>query len=212
MLLRRLAARTAAVRPRLPVRSALPRRGLSTSAPRSDGFNEALPKGDVVAPIIFGGFFAVSWYFAEDGRLKPLIDDIEPNTDPNAWPTPKQIAGHIFPFVASTLGMLFESVTCKFSATSDMKWLCTDAMNDDLKAAIALCLLVAPAEHLPAFVSAINDHGTLRRIKEVVQIYKTLPRDQHDDVMTNACVITPPRSRRCPRCATTASAPTTSCG
>ena len=33
-------------------------------------------------------------------------------------------------------------------------------------------------------------NGTLRRIKEVVQIYKTLPREQHDDVMTNACVIT----------------------
>ena len=63
-------------------------------------------------------------------------------------------------------------------------------MNDDMKAAVALCLLVAPAEHSAAFVRTVNEHGTLRRIKEVVQIYKTLPREQHDDVMTNACVIT----------------------
>ena len=167
-----------------------PRRLSTTPAPRTDGFNEALPRGDVVAPIVFGGLFAGAWYMAEEGRIKPLIDEIEPSTDPNAWPTPKQMFGHIWPFVASTLGMIFESVACKFSQTTDMAWLCTDAMNDDMKAAVALCLLVAPAEHSAAFVRTVNEHGTLRRIKEVVQIYKTLPREQHDDVMTNACVIT----------------------
>jgi hypothetical protein len=174
----------------LPLRPALMPRRLSSSALRNDGFNEALPRGDVVAPIIFGSFFAGAWYMADEGRIKPMIEEIEPNTDPNAWPTPKQMFGHIWPFIASTLGMIFESVACKFTQTSDMKWLCTTAMNDDMKAAVALCLLVAPAEHSSAFVHAINEHGTLRRIKEVVQIYKTLPRDQHDDVMTNACVIT----------------------
>ena len=174
----------------LPLRPALMPRRLSSSALRNDGFNEALPRGDVVAPIIFGSFFAGAWYMADEGRIKPMIEEIEPNTDPNAWPTPKQMFGHIWPFIASTLGMIFESVACKFTQTSDMKWLCTIAMNDDMKAAVALCLLVAPAEHSSAFVHAINEHGTLRRIKEVVQIYKTLPRDQHDDVMTNACVIT----------------------
>jgi hypothetical protein len=167
-----------------------PRRLSTTPGPRTDGFNEALPRGDVVAPIVFGGLFAGAWYMAEEGRIKPLIDEIEPSTDPNAWPTPKQMFGHIWPFVASTLGMIFESVACKFSQTTDMAWLCTDAMNDDIKAAVALCLLVAPAEHSAAFVRTVNEHGTLRRIKEVVQIYKTLPREQHDDVMTNACVIT----------------------
>ena len=167
-----------------------PRRLSTTPGPRTDGFNEALPRGDVVAPIVFGGLFAGAWYMAEEGRIKPLIDEIEPSTDPNAWPTPKQMFGHVWPFVASTLGMIFESVACKFSQTTDMAWLCTDAMNDDMKAAVALCLLVAPAEHSAAFVRTVNEHGTLRRIKEVVQIYKTLPREQHDDVMTNACVIT----------------------
>lgn len=167
-----------------------PRRLSTTPAPRTDGFNEALPRGDVVAPIVFGGLFAGAWYMAEEGRIKPLIEEIEPSTDPNAWPTPKQMFGHIWPFVASTLGMIFESVACKFSQTTDMAWLCTDAMNDDMKAAVALCLLVAPAEHSAAFVRTVDEHGTLRRIKEVVQIYKTLPREQHDDVMTNACVIT----------------------
>ena len=167
-----------------------PRRLSTTPAPRTDGFNEALPRGDVVAPIVFGGLFAGAWYMAEEGKIKPLIEEIEPSTDPNAWPTPKQMFGHIWPFVASTLGMIFESVACKFSQTTDMAWLCTDAMNDDMKAAVALCLLVAPAEHSAAFVRTVNEHGTLRRIKEVVQIYKTLPREQHDDVMTNACVIT----------------------
>ena len=167
-----------------------PRRLSTTPGPRTDGFNEALPRGDVVAPIVFGGLFAGAWYMAEEGRIKPLIEEIEPSTDPNAWPTPKQMFGHVWPFVASTLGMIFESVACKFSQTTDMAWLCTDAMNDDMKAAVALCLLVAPAEHSAAFVRTVNEHGTLRRIKEVVQIYKTLPREQHDDVMTNACVIT----------------------
>jgi len=167
-----------------------PRRLSTTPGPRTDGFNEALPRGDVVAPIVFGGLFAGAWYMAEEGRIKPLIEEIEPSTDPDAWPTPKQMFGHIWPFVASTLGMIYESVACKFSQTTDMAWLCTDAMNDDMKAAVALCLLVAPAEHSAAFVRTVNEHGTLRRIKEVVQIYKTLPREQHDDVMTNACVIT----------------------
>ena len=183
-----LTGRASALVARRPLALPRPRRMMSTE-PRSDGFTEALPKGDIIAPIIFGGLFAGSWYFAEEGVLKPAVEAIETNTDENAWPSPKQLAGHIWPLVASTLAMVFESVACKFSQTSDMKWLCTDALNDDLKAAIALCLLVAPAEHSPAFVHAINEHGALRRIKEVVQIYKTLPREQHDDVMTNACVI-----------------------
>ena len=180
-LVRQRVARAAALQ--------MPRR-LCSTGPRNDGFNEALPRGDIVAPIIFGGLFAGAWYIAEEGRIKPMVEDIEPQTDPEQYmPTPKQLFGHIWPLVASTLGMIFESIACKFSQTSDMKWLCTECMNDDMKAAVALCLLVAPAEHSPAFVRAINEHGTLRRIKEVVQIYKTLPREQHDDVMTNACVI-----------------------
>ena len=111
------------------------------------------------------------------------------NTDPNAWPTPKQLFSHFWPFVASTLGMLFESVACKFARTDDMRWLCVDAMNDDIKATVALGLLVAPAERSPAFLRAVCDHGTMRRTREIVQIYKTLPRDQHDDVLVNACIV-----------------------
>jgi hypothetical protein len=111
------------------------------------------------------------------------------NADPNAWPTPKQLASHLWPFFAGHLAMLFESVACKFAATDDFRWLCTDAMNDDIKATVALCLVTAPAEHSPAFVRAVAEQGTLRRVNEIVMIYKTLPREQHDDVLTNACVL-----------------------
>ena len=116
-------------------------------------------------------------------QVKELSEAVEVNTDANAWPTPNQIFHHLWPFFAGTLGMMFESVACKFSKTDDFKWLCTEAMNDDTKAAVALCLLVAPAEHSPAFVRAVCAHGTMPRIKEIVQIYKTLPRDQHDDLL-----------------------------
>ena len=126
---------------------------------------------------------------ADEGKLKPLVEAVEMNTDPNAWPTPKQLFSHFWPFVASTLGMLFESVACKFARTDDMRWLCVDAMNDDIKATVALGLLVAPAERSPAFLRAVCDHGTMRRTREIVQIYKTLPRDQHDDVLVNACIV-----------------------
>jgi len=164
------------------------RRGLQTSA-RTDGFNDALPRRDIVAPIICTGVYGFSWWMAEEGRIKKMVEEIELNTDTEAWPTPKQMLNHFWPFLAGTLAMVFESVACKFSQTEDMRWLCTTAMNDDLKATVALCLLVAPAEHSPAFVRAVCEHGTMIRLKEIVQIYKTLPRDQHDDVLTNACVI-----------------------
>jgi hypothetical protein len=96
----------------------------------------------------------------------------------------------LWPYVAGTLGMLFESVACKFSQTKDMEWLCTTALNDDVNAAVALSLLTPPAEFSPAFTRAICDRkGALRRVNEIVQIYKTLPRDQHDDVVVNACVV-----------------------
>mmetsp|Transcript_67487 Transcript_67487/g.112203 ORF Transcript_67487/g.112203 Transcript_67487/m.112203 type:complete len:504 (+) Transcript_67487:140-1651(+) len=165
------------------------RRLQSTSAPRTDGFTEALPRRDVVAPIICCGVYGLSWWMAEEGRIKGLVEQIEMNTDPQAWPTPKQLLNHFWPFVAGTMAMMLESVACKFAATEDMHWLCTTAMDDDLKATVALCLLVAPAEHSPAFVRAVCEHGTMRRVKEIITIYKTLPREQHDDVLTNACVL-----------------------
>ena len=109
------------------------------------------------------------------------------NTDPNAWPAPKQLFSRFWPFVASTLGMLFESVACKFTRTDDMRWLCVDAMNDDIKATVALGLLVAPAERAPPSCARVRPrHDAAARI---VQVYKTLPRDQHDDVLVNACIV-----------------------
>ena len=183
-MISRLTPRLRLAAPRLR----LARRNCSTAA-RTDGFTEALPRGDWVAPLVFGGAWAFAWSMAEEGKLKPLVEAVEMNTDPNAWPTPKQLFSHFWPFVASTLGMLFESVACKFARTDDMRWLCVDAMNDDIKATVALGLLVAPAERSPAFLRAVCDHGTMRRTREIVQIYKTLPRDQHDDVLVNACIV-----------------------
>ena len=183
-MISRLTPRLRLAAPRLR----LARRNCSTAA-RTDGFTEALPRGDWVAPLVFAGSWAFAWSMAEEGKLKPLVEAVEMNTDPNAWPTPKQLFSHFWPFVASTLGMLFESVACKFARTDDMRWLCVDAMNDDIKATVALGLLVAPAERSPAFLRAVCDHGTMRRTREIVQIYKTLPRDQHDDVLVNACIV-----------------------
>merc|ERR1719424_1087143 len=131
------------------------------------------------------------WYMAEEGKIKALVDssNIDPNPDPNAWPTPKQFFCLAWPWVAGTVAMLFDSVAAKFATTSDMKFLCTTALNDDIKATTALCILAAPAEHSVPFVRAIAETGALARIREIVAIYKTLPREQHDETLTNACVI-----------------------
>ena len=158
---------------------------------RTDGFNEALPRGDVVAPLFFGSVYAFSWYMAEEGKVQSLAEKVDINTDPSKSLTPNQLFHHVWPYIAGSLGTLFDSVACKFSMTKDMKWLCTVALNDDTNAAVALSLLTPPAENSPAFVRAICDHpGALRRISEIVQIYKTLPREQHDDVVVNACILT----------------------
>ena len=186
-LLRRPAVGVGCTGLRASARS-VPRRWSSTNA-RTDGFNEALPRRDVLAPIACCGIYGFAWMMAEEGTVKSLVESVEMNTDPNAWPTPKQLASHLWPFFAGHLAMLFESVACKFAATDDFRWLCTDAMNDDIKATVALCLVTAPAEHSPAFVRAVAEQGTLRRVNEIVMIYKTLPREQHDDVLTNACVL-----------------------
>ena len=165
-----------------------PRRFASTGT-RADGFNEALPRRDIVAPLVCAGAYGLSWWCAEEGTVKGLVEGVELNTDPEAWPTPKQVAGHLWPFLASTLAMVFESVACKFARTDDMRWLCTAAMQDEIKVTVALCLLVAPAEHSPAFARAICDHGAMNRLKEIFTIYQTFPREQHDEVLTHACII-----------------------
>lgn len=98
---------------------------------------------------------------AEEGKIKALVDssNIDPNPDPNAWPTPKQFFCLAWPWVAGTVAMLFDSVAAKFATTSDMKFLCTTALNDDIKATTALCILAAPAEHSVPFVRAIAETG-----------------------------------------------------
>jgi hypothetical protein len=161
-----------------------------SSAPRDDGFTEALPRRDVIAPLFCAGVYGFTWIMADEGRVQSLADNVDVNTDPNAWPTPNQVFHHLWPFIAGTFGMLFESAACKFTQTSDMDWLCKQALQDDTKAAVALCLLTAPAEHSPAFVRAVFEHGTMPRIKEIIQIYKTLRRAEHDELLVNAAVLT----------------------
>ena len=161
-----------------------------SGAARSDGFTEALPKKDVVAPLFVAGVWGASWMFAEEGNIESLASKMDINTDPNATPTPNQVFHHLWPFVAGTIGMLFDSIACKFSQTKDMEYLCTKALNDDTGAALALSLLTPAAEHSAAMTRAICAHAdSLRRIKEIIAIYKTLPREQHDDVVVNACAI-----------------------
>ena len=165
-------------------------RNLSRAAERTDGFNEGLPRGDIIAPALCAAVYGFAWFAADEGNIQKLAEQVDVNTDPEKNPTPNQVFHHLWPYVAGTLGMLFESVTCKFSQTKDMDWLCTTALNDDTNAAVALSLLVPPAEYSPTFVRAICARpGALRRTKEIVQIYKTLPREQHDDVVVNACIL-----------------------
>ena len=143
----------------------------------------ALPRGDFVAPIVFGAIYGFSWWMAGEGNIKALAEKVEINTDPTQNPTPTQLFHHIWPYVAGSLGTLFDSVACRFSQTGDMDWLCNVALNDDTNAAVALSVLTPPAENSPAFLRAILERaGAFRRVKEIVQIYKTLPREQHDDV------------------------------
>jgi len=171
----------------LPARAS---RRMSSTAARTDGFTEALPKGDYVAPLFFAGVYGFSFWMADEGRIKELAEKVDINTDPSKNPTPNQVFHHVWPYIAGSLGTLFDSVACKFASTKDMDWLCTVALNDDTNAAVALSLLVPPAENSPAFVKAICERpGALRRVKEIVTIYKTLPRDQHDDVVVNACIL-----------------------
>lgn len=168
------------------------RRGLSSEVGaeiRSDGFTQALPKRDIVAPLIIASIYGGAWMMTEEGRIEELASKIDVNTDPLANPTPNQVFHHLWPFVAGTVVMLFDSISCKFSQTKDMDWLCTKALNDDVAAAVALSLLTPAAEHSPALTRAICDRGSLPRIKEIVAIYKTLPREQHDDVVVNACIL-----------------------
>ena len=166
------------------------RRLSSDVVARSDGFTEALPRGDLIAPLFFAGVYGFSWLMADEGRVQGLAEKVDINTDPTKNPTPTQVFHHVWPYVAGSLATLFDSVACKFSQTKDMDWLCTVALNDDTNAAVALSLLTPPAENSPAFVRAVCERpGTLRRVKEIVHIYKTLPREQHDDVVVNACVL-----------------------
>ncbi len=162
-------------------------RGMCT---RTDGFTEALPRRDVVAPLLIAGVYGFAWTMADEGRIRNLVENTKVNTDPEAAITPDLVFQQVWPFVAGTLGMLFDSIACKFSQTADMDWLCTDTLNDDTNAAIALSLLTPAAEHNSPLVRAICERkGALRRLKEIILIYKTLPREQHDDVVVNAATI-----------------------
>ena len=53
---------------------ALPRgrRTMCAGPVRTDGFNEALPRNDYVAPIFFAGIYAFSWFAADEGHVKAL--------------------------------------------------------------------------------------------------------------------------------------------
>ena len=62
-------ARHAGSARRAAARAARTARHMSTAA-RNDGFTEALPSGDIVAPLFFAGVYGFSWWMAEEGRIK----------------------------------------------------------------------------------------------------------------------------------------------
>ena len=55
----------------------------------------ALPRGDFVAPIVFGAIYGFSWWMAGEGNIKALAEKVEINTDPTQNPTPTQLFHHI---------------------------------------------------------------------------------------------------------------------
>ena len=67
---------------------------------------------------------------------------------------------------------------------------CSPPVPRQTEREVELSLLIPPAENSAPFVRAICERpGALRRVKEIVQIYKTLPREQHDDVVVNAAIL-----------------------
>lgn len=74
------------------------------------------------------------------------------------------------------------------SAVGPCSFLCTEALDADYMAPTAIALLSFPVDH-PPFVEALWAQGAVTKVSHILSIYRTLPLDQHDDVLTNAALI-----------------------
>ena len=64
------------LRPLLPRAQHAVVRKMATAA-RTDGFNEALPIRDAVAPALIAGIYGFAWYYAGEGKVRLRL---EPST------------------------------------------------------------------------------------------------------------------------------------
>lgn len=74
------------------------------------------------------------------------------------------------------------------SSVHPSSFLCTEALDADYMAPTAIALLSFPVDHAP-FVESLWAQGAVDKVAHILAIYKTLPPDQHDDVLTNAALI-----------------------
>lgn len=171
------------------------RRLLSTPAARADGFSAGLPPRSVGVPIIAFGLYGLGWAVTEDGRITQMTKDFEStmkNMDPeklNATiPSPDVVWNLVWPIATGLLTSLFESIAARLALSSDMAFLCDQALDADFMAPTSIALLSFPADH-PGFVEALWDRRGVDKVWNIINVYRTLPPEQHDDVLTNACII-----------------------
>lgn len=170
-------------------------RRLSAAAARADGFNAGLPGRSVAVPVVALGLYGLGWAATEDGRITQLTKDFEATMkgmDPeqlNATiPSPKVVWNLFWPIATGLLASLFESIAARLALSPDMAFLCGPALDADFMAPTSIALLSFPTEH-PAFVEALWDQRGVDKVWNIVNVYRTLPPEQHDDVLTNAAII-----------------------
>lgn len=170
-------------------------RKLSASTARTDGFNAGLPGRSVAVPVVALGLYGLGWAVTEDGRITQMTKDFETTMktmDPeklNATiPSPNVVWNLCWPIATGLLTSLFESIAARLAMSSDMAFLCDTALDADFMAPTSIALLSFPADH-PAFVQALWQHRGVDKIWNIINVYRTLPPEQHDDVLTNACII-----------------------
>lgn len=146
-------------------------------------------------PFVALGFWGAGWMLADDGRIEGLTQDFEKTMKgmdekkmQATIPEPKVMFMLGWPLAAGMMMALFESVTAKFARSPDMKFMCGPAMEADFMAPTAIALLSFAAEH-PAFVTDLWRLGAVERVWNILGVYRTLPPEQHDEVLVNACML-----------------------
>lgn len=170
------------------------RRALATPA-ASDGFQQALPGRGYIAPFVALGAFGAGWWMTTDDRISGLTKDydakmkeMDPAKRDAPFPPPVVVINLMWPIATGLLTSLFESIAARLALSSDMKFLCGPALDSDFMAPTSIALLSFPADHA-SFVTALWEQGAVDRVWQILHMYKGAPKEQHDEFLTNACLI-----------------------